>query len=199
MPKKQVQFASVRFPPEVIEEAMAVIRTIPGGSPHFMSGMSVTAGATTWTFDSIDDFYAELRKPYGSMHMWGLHFSFTVSGYHATMSVECGDRALVQRAMAPFERDAGKYAVPPRPRPVPKPTVFIGHGRSPLWRDLKDHLSDQHHYNVEAYETGARGGHTIRDVLDSMLDASTFAIVVMTAEDAQADGSLRARQNVVHE
>jgi len=27
----------------------------------------------------------------------------------------------------------------PEPPPEP-PTVFIGHGRSPLWRDLKDHL-----------------------------------------------------------
>lgn len=42
-----------------------------------------------------------------------------------------------------------------------KPVVFIGHGGSPRWRNLKDHLSDNHGYKIEAYETGARAGHTI--------------------------------------
>ncbi len=31
------------------------------------------------------------------------------------------------------------------------------------------------------------------------MDRSTFALLVMTAEDLQADGDERARQNVVHE
>ena len=39
---------------------------------------------------------------------------------------------------------------------------------------------------------------TIRDILERMMDRSTFAILVLTAEDEQADGELRARQNVVH-
>jgi predicted nucleotide-binding protein len=64
---------------------------------------------------------------------------------------------------------------------------------------LKDHLHEQHGYELEAYETGARAGHTIRDILERMMDRSTFAILVLTAEDEQADGELRARQNVVHE
>jgi predicted nucleotide-binding protein len=32
-----------------------------------------------------------------------------------------------------------------------------------------------------------------------MVDNSSFALLVMTAEDEQADGNFRARQNVVHE
>ena len=32
-----------------------------------------------------------------------------------------------------------------------------------------------------------------------MLDRSKFAFLVMTAEDQQADGSMNARQNVIHE
>jgi len=198
MPQKQERFPSVRFPPEVIEESLDVLRNANGEQPLTINFMQVTTGLTTWTFDSIDDFYAALRQPYDSTSIWGSHFDFFMSSI-ASMSIESLDRAVVQRAMAPFERDAAKYAVPPPPHAAPKPKVFIGHGRSSLWRDLKDHLSDQHGYDVEAYETGARGGHTIRDVLDSMLEVSTFAIIVMTAEDAQPDGSLRARQNVVHE
>jgi predicted nucleotide-binding protein len=32
-----------------------------------------------------------------------------------------------------------------------------------------------------------------------MLEISSFAILVMTGEDQQSDGSMRARQNVIHE
>jgi predicted nucleotide-binding protein len=79
------------------------------------------------------------------------------------------------------------------------PKVFIGHGASQQWRDLKDHLKELHHFDVVTYETGARAGHTIRDTIESMLDESSFAILAMTGEDEQPDGTLRARQNVVHE
>jgi hypothetical protein len=81
----------------------------------------------------------------------------------------------------------------------PTPVVFVGHGRSTQWRDLKDHLHDKHGYKVEAYETGARAGHSIRDILEEMADKSSFTLLVMTAEDEQSDGGTRARQNVVHE
>ena len=49
-----------------------------------------------------------------------------------------------------------------------------------------------------AYETGARAGHTIRDILGAMSEEASFALLVLTGED-QADHGLRARQNVVHE
>ena len=79
------------------------------------------------------------------------------------------------------------------------PSIFIGHGRSGQWRDLKDHLQDKHEYNVIAYETGARAGHSIRDILESMLEESSFAILVFTGEDKTEDGLMHARQNVIHE
>jgi predicted nucleotide-binding protein len=64
---------------------------------------------------------------------------------------------------------------------------------------LKDHLTDKHGYKIEAYETGARAGHTIRDILDEMASKSSFALLVMTGEDEDKSGNSRARQNVVHE
>lgn len=83
--------------------------------------------------------------------------------------------------------------------PPQKPRLFIGHGNSEQWRDLKDHLHDKHNYDVEAYEIGARAGHAIRDILEDMLSKSSFAILVMTGEDKDEKGNLRAKQNVIHE
>ena len=51
----------------------------------------------------------------------------------------------------------------------------------------------------EAYETGARAGHSIRDILEEMVSKSSFALLVFTGEDDQVSGSVRPRQNVIHE
>ena len=67
-----------------------------------------------------------------------------------------------------------------------------------IW-DLKDHLTDKHGYKIEAYETGARARHTIRNILDEMSSKISFALFVMTGEDKDEKGNLRARQNVIHE
>jgi predicted nucleotide-binding protein len=54
--------------------------------------------------------------------------------------------------------------------------------------------------NIMAYEQGSRrAGHTIQDISEEMMLNSSLAILVMTREDEQADGTLRERQNVIHE
>jgi predicted nucleotide-binding protein len=85
------------------------------------------------------------------------------------------------------------------PSPEIRPKIFIGHGRSAQWRDLKDHLTDKHGYQVNAYEVGVRSGYTITHILGEMLTESSFALIVMTGDDETTDGHTRARQNVVHE
>ena len=61
-----------------------------------------------------------------------------------------------------------------------------------------DQLHHQHDYPVETFETRARAGHTVRNVLEHMLRESSFAILVLTGEDQTAEGTVRARQNVIH-
>ncbi|MFJ6536750.1 TIR domain-containing protein [Paenarthrobacter sp. NPDC091711] len=77
--------------------------------------------------------------------------------------------------------------------------MFIGHGRSHDWRTLKDALHEHHGFEVETFETKPRAGYTIPEVIDGMARTNTLAIIILTAEDEQADGSVRARENVVHE
>jgi len=77
--------------------------------------------------------------------------------------------------------------------------VFIGHGRSRLWRDLKDHLHDQHGIKVTAYETGARAGLTIQEILQELSSRASLALLVHTGEDIDQNGQFHSRENVVHE
>lgn len=77
--------------------------------------------------------------------------------------------------------------------------VFIGHGRSPVWRELKDFLHDRLALQWEEFNRESTPGIATTERLQHMLQVSTFAFLVMTAEDDHADQTRHARANVVHE
>jgi predicted nucleotide-binding protein len=77
--------------------------------------------------------------------------------------------------------------------------IFIGHGRSNAWRDLKDFLQDRLGLQWEEFNRESAAGFATKERLEALLDGSSFAFLVMTAEDEQTDGSIRARANVIHE
>jgi hypothetical protein len=77
--------------------------------------------------------------------------------------------------------------------------VFIGHGRSLIWRELKDFLQERLRLPWEGFNRESTAGVTTTARLQEMVDRSCFAFLVMTAEDEHADASLHARENVIHE
>ena len=77
--------------------------------------------------------------------------------------------------------------------------VFIGHGRSLLWRELKDFVHDRLGLPIDEFNRVPVAGITNIARLSEMLSAAALALLVLTAEDEQVDGKLNARQNVVHE
>lgn len=163
-----------------------------------------------WTLDSIDEWYGAYDRGASSSRLhhsalyspYALNVQTTSGPYgYTSVSVEAPTQGQVERVLRIFTSVASDHQTPmPAPEPLPAPPVviFLGHGRSSDWREIKDHLQDSHHYKIEAYEVGARAGHSIRDVLTSMLVRSSFALLVMTGED-DVEVGVRARQNVVHE
>jgi predicted nucleotide-binding protein len=77
--------------------------------------------------------------------------------------------------------------------------VFIGHGRSHLWRELKDFLEGRLSLAWDEFNREAVAGYTTSERLDAMLSQAGFAFLVMTAEEERTDGTLHARSNVIHE
>lgn len=77
--------------------------------------------------------------------------------------------------------------------------IFIGHGRSHHWRELKDFVSDRLALPWDEFNRVPVAGVTNITRLAQMLDQSCIAFLIMTAEDEQADGNLHARMNVIHE
>jgi predicted nucleotide-binding protein len=87
----------------------------------------------------------------------------------------------------------------PSARPSIGTNVFIGHGRSLVWRELKDFLEDRLGLSVDEFNRVPVAGIATATRLSEMLDAAAFAFLVLTAEDEQTGGKVRARENVVHE
>jgi predicted nucleotide-binding protein len=77
--------------------------------------------------------------------------------------------------------------------------VFIGHGRSTAWRELKDFVQDRLGLPWDEFNRVPVAGVTNIARLSEMLDAAAIAFLVMTAEDEMADGDIQARMNVIHE
>ena len=77
--------------------------------------------------------------------------------------------------------------------------VFIGHGRSQIWRELKDFIEDRLDLLVDEYNRISVAGIPTTGRLSAMLHSAAIAFLVMTGEDEQSDGQIRARENVVHE
>ena len=77
--------------------------------------------------------------------------------------------------------------------------VFIGHGGSSAWRDLKDFVKDRLNLPWDEFNRVPVAGITNVARLSEMLDSAAIAFLVMTAEDERADGTRQARMNVIHE
>jgi len=75
--------------------------------------------------------------------------------------------------------------------------IFIGHGHSPVWRELQNFLQNRLHLTTDEFNSVSTAG--IANHLEEMLDNAAFAFLILTAEDEQPDGTLRPRENVVHE
>ncbi len=150
------------------------------GQENKYSTLAVDFDDARWSYDTFAEFLAATDQGKATL-------SVTSSDGKRYVWAHSGELGTNVTVTAPTRSEIGP------------PKVFIGHGRNQQWRDLKDHLHEKHGYAIVAYEIGSRAGHAVRDILEEMLDESSFALLVMTGEDRTRIGRFRARQNVVHE
>lgn len=77
--------------------------------------------------------------------------------------------------------------------------VFVGHGRSLIWKDLKDFLNERLGLPHDEFNRVPVAGITNITRLSDMLNNAAIAFLVMTGEDETAEGKMNARMNVIHE
>jgi predicted nucleotide-binding protein len=209
--KKTKDYHRVLFTPEILLKARDCIEsyiTDKNRNIDLEFRIELPSGES-WQHDSQHEFFADYRvRPYpisATYSIWTKEYAVAVifESYSRTTTVivKAEERSMVESVFEIFEQAVDQSTLPPEEKEEEKqnPHIFIGHGQSLQWKDLKDHLHEKHAYEVEAYEVGARAGHAIRDILEDMMTKSSFAIIVMTGEDKDEKGGLRARQNVIHE
>lgn len=161
--------------------------------------LEITKNNETWDYDNMKEFLAEYKT---STEYKFYHFQdkkeFYISGdnHLATIIVESNKRDEIEGIFNIFEENLDESIIKIEKEPI---KIFIGHGHNPQWRDLKDHLHEKHGFEVITYEIGPRAGLSIKDVLKSMINESSFALLLLTGEDLDNEGNLHARENVIHE
>ena len=211
--EKSVNYPATYFSAEILRDAVNKLDELSGGPGVTYPYLVVSIDGATWSHDKIEEFWPDYRRGTGRVEFGaatnGSPDSSPERALHVVVYGEGNVRETGVVVQAParheiegvfdvFERRVEESKLPNDPDEV-SGKIFLGHGRSPLWRELHNHLRDQHYLDVEAYEIGARAGHHIRDILETMMLSSSMAFIVMTAEDETADEEFQARQNVVHE
>ncbi len=203
--EKTKVYRFTQFPAEALRDAISRVRQLSEAAdkPIVSSRLEIGNSSETWNHDTDIEFLADYRKSrvHIQVDLYSPVYRLFVMGGTAQMTVAVTgpDRADIESVFMMFDSKAQPIIQQDTLTPVEKPVIFIGHGRSSQWRELRDHLRDLHGYPIEAYEAGARAGHTIRDILEEMASNSSFALLVLTAEDMTHESSMRARQNVIHE
>lgn len=193
-----------KFSTRIIRRAVELCEQIGEGKKRSLIICYVGVPGERWGFDTVDEFlssYANADVVAAQLVIaWAddkilLNVFFDDERTQITVRGEV--RSSIEAVSTIFE-EAGldDRLIPPQKKA--KVAIFIGHGRDQEWLKLKSHLQDKHGLDIVSYETGARAGHTIRDILQSMSNNSSFALLVLTGEDKVEDG-IRARQNVIHE
>lgn len=77
--------------------------------------------------------------------------------------------------------------------------VFVGHGHSRQWLEVKVFLEERLKLHTDEFNRESIAGVPVPLRLQKMLDEARAALLIMTAEDEHKDGSVHARENVVHE
>jgi predicted nucleotide-binding protein len=199
--EKKKEYPGIKFDSKTLSDAHEALKSL-SSTKLSHSSLDVSSDEARWSFDSLQEFLAaaDQGRVFFSVYSSDRKFGLIVigGGQGAEVVVRAPTREKIESTFSVFEKNVERCRVP-QEEEQKACKVFIGHGRDPQWRDLKDHLHEKHEYAVEAYEIGSRAGHTIRDILEEMLQRSSFALLVMTGEDEMKDGKTVARQNVVHE
>ena len=77
--------------------------------------------------------------------------------------------------------------------------IFIGHGGSSEWLKLRIFLSENLKLVCDEFNIESTAGLQTGIRIETMLNSARMAFLVLTSEDRHADGSLHARENVIHE
>lgn len=220
-PRKPVQPQYADLSPERMRQGIkrlqAVLQQVKGFNPELeecvetVKAERLSAAVEAALTQSFGHGTVEYQRySDAALFSWPLNYAYQVPLHEIQESLRrCKSRSmeLLQEAIAFLENELGLLD-PGLPAPSMEvltaderggSNVVIGHGGSPVWRELRDFLRERLGLPVDEFNAAAAAGLPTVERLTQMLDEAGFAFLVMTAEHQQPDGKIRARENVVHE
>jgi hypothetical protein len=196
-----------QFSSETLAKAFAIFGSGFSEVEHQVETFSITKDGIQYSYatDELPRFLSDLQS--AEAYQWSrsvyvkgraeCYFGVTGSAASCLVTAMSFSEKHLREIIGVFDN----AQVPARPAKASPLTIFIGHGRNPVWRELKDHLHDLHDYSVEHYERVPTAGQIVWERLKTMLETSTMALLVLTGGDFVGDSKqiARARQNVIHE
>src|SRR5437660_5506505 len=157
--KKSRYYSNTKFPANVIAEAhqLFLSKVARRNSDRGPSTLRVSTRDESWEFDSVEEFLAEyaIADGYTFDHIAkdGRLWISSEWPKSSLVSVTFPSRPPIEAVFQVFEKNLDKSALPESAIVTTTPLkIFIGHGRDPQWRDLKDHLHEKQGLDVVAYE-----------------------------------------------
>ena len=163
----------------------------------------------------------ERRRPKGDVISSDRLAMSQGQGVPPHITVLCGVRAIQNTLgtvtnLAELTKQAAEHILRLRRRQQPGreasgtigTKVFIGHGSSLVWRELKDFLENTLRLQVDEFNSVPTAGRATKERLLEMMNEAAFAFLVMTGddeftvvngEDGLPDARRYPRLNVVHE
>ena len=203
--KKTISYYNTHFSSSIIGQAYSQFiqknKQYAKDPIGFPTTVKVCIGNETWDHDSVEEFLSDYSKSESSIFNHSIsetHSSFFLYSErkYTNVGIEFPKRSDIESIFQIFERNLETCKIQPV---MPTIRVFIGHGHNDQWRDLKDHLHEKHGYEVNHYEIGPRAGTSVKEVLEHLLNSSSIAFLILTGEDLATDGTVHARENVIHE
>ena len=157
--QKVKEYHGVALGPDAVAEILEAFRSVVtrAGVKIANEILNVDHDDSEWTYDSIAEFLAAYRKYRGGcsaiLYCDNYELMALVSRQWARLAVSAPKGEDIETVFNVVERHAATStkALPVIVATVGRPlVVFIGHGRSRDWRDLKDHLHDKHGIKVVA-------------------------------------------------
>ena len=201
--KKTKSYANIKFSPRIVRRGMDVCTALSNDRKEGRVRSTAASGDEKWELDNVDEFlnhYANDDVEEATLDVSWDAASKSLSLYFSSLGTQIGVqsnlRASIESVFSIFEEAPAEDRGALSAKRIKDVSVFIGHGRDRQWEKLKAHFQDKHGLEVTAYEIGVRAGHTIRDILDSVVRKSSMALLVLTGEDKTGSA---ARQNVIYE
>ncbi len=182
----------------VLTRALGAFREASAGPIRFAGGR-LSRGSVRWDLDAEAEF---LELFAASVDDGSLSVESNVGELRLTVERRSPRTQLVVRlptveAVEAVESVSAQVAAVVAP--AAPPAVLVGNGRSPLWRELADHLRDHHGVKVLTYESAVRAGVPNHVVLQELAERTKLAFLVHTVEERDERGVGRTGKNIVHE